>query len=62
MDPESLTYPIYSLYVVHPPLKINSIESSMQFNVNKQSGIIEYYGETGDTLEGVEKIIFDLPM
>ena len=59
VDPESLTYPIYSLYVVHPPLKILSIESSMQFNVNKQSGIIEYYGEIGDTLEGFEKITFD---
>lgn len=56
--PEHLTYPIYSLYYFHKPLKILEIYSSLTYNLNERDGIIEYYGETGDELEGEEKIVF----
>ena len=58
VEPETLTYPIYSLYIFHPPLQILSVQSSMQYNLNKKQGIIEYYGEIGNLLEGYENIIF----
>lgn len=57
---EHLTYPIYSLYNFHQPLKIINIKSSLDFNLNKSNGIIEYYGETGDELEGEEIIEYQI--
>ncbi len=58
IPPETLTYPIYSIYSFQPPLQVAEVVSSMKFNLNKSQGIIEYYGETGDELEGEEEITF----
>ena len=60
VTPETLQYPIYALYHYHQPLKIDSIHSSMKYNLNPSHGIIEYYGDIGDELSGEESIRFQI--
>jgi hypothetical protein len=58
VDPERFEYPIYSLYIFHQPLVIKEVKSTMQYNLNQKQGILEYYGDTGELLEGYESISF----
>ena len=58
VDPERFEYPIYSLYIFHLPLVIKEVNSTMQYSLDQNQGIIEYYGDRGTLLEGYESITF----
>ena len=58
VEPETLEYPIYSLYEFCNPLIVKSVTSSLEHQIDPNHRIIEYFGDVGDDLDGYDAIKF----
>ncbi len=58
IEPVTLEYPIYSIYILEKGLRVNDVSTTLEYTLNPSMRIIEYYGDTGDNLGDYEKISF----
>ncbi len=60
IEEEVLEYPVYSLYIFEKPMKVKTVESTLEYILDPNKRIIEYYGSVRDVLGEYEKIQFTL--
>ncbi len=60
IEPETIEYPIFSLYIFQPTFVVTDIISSIQHKLNSAKRIIQFSGDKGDSLNGYEAISFKL--
>ena len=58
IEKETLEYPLYSLYLFGKEFRIVDVNTSLYYEINPNRRILEYFGKTGDVLDGYEKISF----
>ncbi|MHA1521294.1 MAG: hypothetical protein ACTSRK_14005 [Promethearchaeota archaeon] len=58
IEPVTLEYPIYSVYILEKGLRVNDVSTTLDYTLNPSLRIIEYFGKKGDSLGEYEKISF----
>ncbi|TFH29588.1 MAG: hypothetical protein E4G98_03565 [Promethearchaeota archaeon] len=60
IEPVTLDYPIYSVYILAKGLRVTNVSTTLDYTLNPSKRIIEYYGDEGDNLGDFEQISFSL--